>query len=541
GSEDRPLPPTESSQQREDLPKPSIRADPGPIVTRGSPVTIWCQGSPKPAVYALYKERGAEPWLTSTPQDPRNKTGFLIEPTHSYHAGIYQCAYYSTGAMWSERSDPLTLVVTGLYRAPSFSVRPSPVVATGGNVSLSCSSQSTSGTFHLLKEGGADPPRHMESEPRVSARGSWALFAVGPVSASHGGTYRCYGSSRSYPYVWSEPSDPLHIEVTGVHREPSLLAQPGSLVLPGDSLTLQCRSDGGFDRFALTKVQRLTAPQRLDGQHSPSFPLGPVTREHGGQYRCYSGHNLSHVWSAPSAPLDILVAGLYPKPSLSAQPGPSVPWGADVTLQCASETRFDTFHLHREGSLDPPQHLRLQGRFARSQANFTISAVTSGHGGTYRCYGSHSTSPYLLSHPSDPLELRVSGLSWNLPVLIGVSVALILLLSLLLSLLFLALRHRRQGQRRTSDAAMKDPEPGESVELDPQNRQDADPQGGMDAQGNHSGSRLRQGAAASDTPQEVTYAQLNLLALRRETSAPPSSPSEEPPDELSVYAALATH
>ncbi|XP_016077535.1 PREDICTED: uncharacterized protein LOC107544232 [Miniopterus natalensis] len=393
----------------EDLPKPSIQADPGPIVTKGSPVTIWCQGSPQPAVYALYKERGTEPWLTSTPQDPRNKTGFLIERTHSYHAGIYQCAYCSTGTMWSERSDPLTLVVTGVYGAPSFSARPSPVVASGGNVSLSCSSQSTSGTFHLLKEGGADPPRHMESEPRVSAGGWWALFAVGPVSASHGGTYRCYGSSRSYPYVWSEPSDPLHIEVTGVHREPSLLAQPGSLVLPGDSLTLQCRSDGGFDRFALTKVQRLTAPQRLDGQHSPSFPLGPVTREHGGQYRCYSGHNLSHVWSAPSAPLDILVAGLYPKPSLSAQPGPSVPWGADVTLQCASETRFDTFHLHREGSLDPPQHLRLQGRFARSQANFTISAVTSGHGGTYRCYGSHSTSPYLLSHPSDPLELRVSA------------------------------------------------------------------------------------------------------------------------------------
>lgn len=101
------------------------------------------------------------------------------------------------------------------------------------------------------------------------------------------------------------------------------MAQPGSLVLPGDSLTLQCRSDGGFDRFALTKVQRLTAPQRLDGQHSPSFPLGPVTREHGGQYRCYSGHNLSHVWSAPSAPLDILVAGEEPSPApvLTVCPG----------------------------------------------------------------------------------------------------------------------------------------------------------------------------------------------------------------------------
>lgn len=47
--------------------------------------------------------------------------------------------------------------------------------------------------------------------------------------------------------------------------------------------------------------------------------------------------------------------------------------------------------------------------------------------------------------------------------------------------------------------------------------------------------------AASDTSQDVTYAQLSLLPLRRETRAPPSSPSEESSDEPSVYTALATH
>lgn len=48
-------------------------------------------------------------------------------------------------------------------------------------------------------------------------------------------------------------------------------------------------------------------------------------------------------------------------------------------------------------------------------------------------------------------------------------------------------------------------------------------------------------AAASEDPQDVTYAQLNHLTLRQDTSAPLSSPSEEPPDEPSVYAALAIH
>ena len=100
---------------------------------------------------------------------------------------------------------------------------------------------------------------------------------------------------------------------------------------------------------------------------------------------------------------------MYRKPSLSAQQGTSVPWGANVTLQCGSEVRADTFHLHREGSQDPPQQLRLQDTAAPYQANFTISSVTWGHNGTYRCYSSHSSSPFLLSQPSDPLELLVSG------------------------------------------------------------------------------------------------------------------------------------
>ena len=100
-----------------------------------------------------------------------------------------------------------------------------------------------------------------------------------------------------------------------MYREPFLSAQPGPLVLPGDSLTLQCRSELGFDRFALTKDKRPTPSQSLHGQHSPDFPLGPVSLTHGGRYRCYSGHNLSYAWSAPSAPLDLLIAGEEPCPA----------------------------------------------------------------------------------------------------------------------------------------------------------------------------------------------------------------------------------
>ena len=101
-------------------------------------------------------------------------------------------------------------------------------------------------------------------------------------------------------------------------------------------------------------------------------------------------------------------AGLYRKPSLSAQPGPSVSWGENVTLQCRSEIWLDTFYLSKEGSPAPPQHIHLQDTTAPSQVNFNMSPVTSDHEGTYRCYASSSTSPYLLSHPGAP-GLQVRG------------------------------------------------------------------------------------------------------------------------------------
>ncbi|XP_032983390.1 leukocyte immunoglobulin-like receptor subfamily B member 3 isoform X4 [Rhinolophus ferrumequinum] len=533
------------------LPKPSIWADPGPVVPKGSRVIIWCQGSLQAEVYRLYKEPGSQVLDTETPQDSSNKTSFLIESMSSTTAGRYQCAYYTRRNSLSERSDPLSLVVTGMYDAPSLSAQPSPVVASGEKVSLSCSSQSTRGAFHLLKDRGADQPIYMDSRINYGRRPAQAqaLFPVGPVNTSHGGTYRCYGSSSSYPNVWSHPSKPLPLKVTGVYRKPTLSAQPGPFVLPGDNLTLQCHSEAGFDRFALTKDVGLTPTQGLDGQPSPDFPLGRVTRAHGGRYRCYTGHNLSYAWSAPSAPLDILITGLYEKPSLSAQPGPSVSRGENVTLQCRSETSFDNFHLHKVGSPAPPRHLRLGDTAAPSQANFRISPVTSAHGGTYRCYGSRGTSPYLLSHASDPLQLVVSGGSEEGPpttmergllnVLIGVSVAFVLLLSLLL---FLFLRHRCQDKNRTSVAAASEPEDRDlqkssspAADVQEENLyavvKDTQPE---DRQ-------LDSEAAASEDPQDVTYAHLNHLTLRRETSAPPSSPSEEPPDEPSVYAALAIH
>ncbi|XP_057389725.1 leukocyte immunoglobulin-like receptor subfamily B member 3 [Balaenoptera acutorostrata] len=385
---------------------PSIWADLGPMVTKGSPVTIWCPGSLRADVYRLYRERPSGLWEAEAPRDSSNKASFPFESLSSSPARQYQCASRSRKDRGAQSPPP--------------SAQPRPVVASRGSVSLARSSQSAAGTLHLLKEGG-----------------------------------------------------------------------------------------------------------------------------------------------------------MYRKPSLSAQLGASGPCTENVTLQCGSEDTAPRF-----------------------QNSFTLSPVTSAHSGTYTCYSSLSTSPSLMSQPSDPLELLISGgsedqllphtesgvqtgLKWYLNVLIGVSVAFVLLL---LVLLFLLVRHRGQGRRGKSEKGSgvawrpipnflqrlqhqcSRTEAGRRGKTSPKDAHPARParssrtaphtplsspssSPAVDFQEEslyavvedtqpEDGRQLDSQAAASEAPQDVTYAQLNHSTLRRET-APPAPQSGEPPAEPSVYAALA--
>ncbi|XP_034802287.2 leukocyte immunoglobulin-like receptor subfamily B member 1 isoform X5 [Pan paniscus] len=624
------------------LPKPTLWAEPGSVITQGSPVTLRCQGSLETQEYHLYREKKTALWITRIPQELVKKGQFPIPPITWEDAGRYRCYYGSHTAGRSENSDPLELVVTGAYSKPTLSALPSPVVTSGGNVTLQCVSQVEFDGFILCKEGEDEHPQCL-NHARGSSR---AIFSVGPVSPSRRWSYRCYAYDSSSPYVWSSPSDLLELLVLGVSKKPSLSVQPGPVVAPGEKLTLQCGSDAGYDRFVLYKdgerdFLQLAGAQPQAGLSQAIFTLGPVRPSHGGQYRCYGAHNLSSEWSAPSDPLDILITGQIPdRPSLSVQPGPTVASGENVTLLCQSWQQFHTFLLTKAGAADAPLHLRSTQKSPQYQAEFPMSPVTSAHAGTYRCYGSLNSDPYLLTHPSEPLELVVSGpsggpsspttgptytsgpedqphtptgsdpqsgLGRHLGVVIGFLVAVVLLLLLLLLLLFLVLRHRRQGKRWTSNqrkadfqhpagavgpeptdrglqrrsspaadaqeenlyAAVKDTQPEDGVELDTrQSPHDEDPQAVTYAKVKHSRPRREMASppsplseefldtkdrqaeedrqmdtepAASEAPQDVTYAQLNSLTLRWEAIEPPPSQEGPSPAVPSIYATLAIH
>ncbi|XP_028695134.2 leukocyte immunoglobulin-like receptor subfamily A member 3 isoform X3 [Macaca mulatta] len=437
------------------LPKPTLWAEPDHVITQGSPVTLRCQGNLEALGYHLYRERKSASWITSIRPELVRKGQFPIPSITWEDAGRYRCQYYSH-SWWSEPSDPLELVVTGAYREPTLSALPSPVVASGGNVTLQCDSQVPFGGFILCKEGEDEHPQCLNSQPRTRGA-SRAVFSVVPVSPSRRWSYRCYGYDSSFPYVWSLPSDLLELLVPGVSKKPSLSVQPGPVVAPGEKLTLQCGSDVGYDRFVLYKEGErdfLQRPGRQPqaGLSQANFPLGPVRVSHGGQYRCSGAHNLSSEWSAPSDPLDILIAGQnQARPSLAVHPGPTVASGENVTLLCQSQGWMDTFLLTKEGAADAPLSLKSKYRSHMYQAEFPMSPVTSAHAGTYRCYASFSSNPYLLTHPSEPLELEVSGQhpqDYTVENLIRMGVAGLVLV--VLGILLFEAQHR---QRSPQDAA----------------------------------------------------------------------------------------
>ncbi|XP_063513518.1 putative killer cell immunoglobulin-like receptor like protein KIR3DP1 [Pongo pygmaeus] len=406
---------------------------------------------------------------------------------------------------------------------PLLSAWPSLVVPPG-HVILQCHSYLRFNNFSLYREDGVPVPE-------LYNRIFWNSLFMGPVTSAQAGTYRCRGSHPHSPSGWSASSNPcvmtVSISFEGVHRKPSLLALPGPLVKSEETVILQCWSDVKFEHFLLHREEKVEDTLRLtgelhDGFSKASFSIGPMTPALAGTYRCYGSVTHSpYQLSAPSDPLDIVITGLYEKPSLSAQPGPTVRAGENVTLSCSSWSSFDMYHLSREGEahqLRLPAVPSINGTF---QADFPLGPAT--HRGTYRCFGSFRGSPYEWSDPSDPLLVSVTGnpsSSWPSPTepsfktgiarhlhaVIRYSVAIILFTTLLFFLL-------RRWCSKKKNAAVMDQEPAGDRTV---NTEDSDEQ----------------------DPQEVTYAQLDQCIFTQRKITGPSQRTKRPPTDTSVYIEL---
>uniref|UniRef100_A0A8C9DBT2 Immunoglobulin-like beta-sandwich domain-containing protein n=1 Tax=Panthera leo TaxID=9689 RepID=A0A8C9DBT2_PANLE len=203
----------------------------------------------------------------------------LLSRWTTYHESFFPEFFIQR--IWTQVGGPPVL-------CSSLSAWPSPVVPQGQCVTLQCHSHCRFGMFRLYKVTGALIPELHSIILQDS-------FLAGPVTPAHAGTYRCCGSYLGSSSVWSPPSDPLLIVVTGVYRKPSLSAQPGPLV----------KSEGNMTFFVLHSEELSKAPWHLPGQphregSHANFIMGPVTAAHAGTYRCFGFLNHSfYEWSTP--------------------------------------------------------------------------------------------------------------------------------------------------------------------------------------------------------------------------------------------------
>ncbi|KAM9036383.1 immunoglobulin superfamily member 1 isoform X2 [Sarcophilus harrisii] len=400
----------EVEAQLDTISRPTLWAEPSPVVPKGADVTLRCQSQRGRNRFQLWKDEEL--------QEERNaswhQAEFVLREVDDWRdARSYRCRS-GQGPLWSELSDPLALVVmTGDFPTPSISVSPKPSVSPWTTVIIQCqmSSQQSSldYNFALLEA------KSLQVLQIQNLLKSQPYFSLPFVKAKDTGSYSCIYYRKTPPYKGSHPSQTLELTVSGHLPRPTLWAQPGLVVVPGTNITLWCsRPPLASSEEVTYTLWKTETWQPLQYQNSADlwtgFSLPSVRPEDAGSYKCtYKDRKASGVPSEFSEGLELVVTGSLPKPSLSALPGQVVEPGKHVTLQCRqppwSALWRATFTLLKVGS---PQPLQSQSP-AGTSAVFPLLSVRAQDAGNYTCV--YKTTFPQMSEPSDVLEIWVTDAS----------------------------------------------------------------------------------------------------------------------------------
>ncbi|XP_023602867.1 immunoglobulin superfamily member 1-like [Myotis lucifugus] len=320
-------------------PKPSLRAEPGPVVPWKRPVTFVCRGPAEAKVCLLEKDgRRVHHYQDSVPLNGSQGTEarFLFAVVSEDTAGSYRC-FCLTQSGLSERSEPLQLQVTeedstlssGPLPKPSLRAEPGPVVPRGRPVTFVCQGPAEAKACHLMKDGRR-VHHYQDSVPQDGSQGTETRFLIPVVSEETAGRYRCFCLTQ---FSSSELSEPLQLQMTeedsstlpsGPLPKPSLRADPGSVIPRGRPVSFVCRGPVGAKSFRLEKDGRTVSPDQKgvsqDGSQGTEarFHFPSVSEDITGRYSCLYQH-VFDIWSGLSESLELQVTEEDSTP-------PSGPW-----------------------------------------------------------------------------------------------------------------------------------------------------------------------------------------------------------------------
>ncbi|XP_044524495.1 immunoglobulin superfamily member 1-like [Gracilinanus agilis] len=287
------------------VPRPTFWAVPSPVVAQGADVTLLCQGQ-------LGSER-FQLWKDGELREERNVSQHLAQFMFRNvdvlrDARSYSCRY-GQGALWSEFSDPLALVVTGQLPKPTLWAQPGLVVAAGTKITFWCSRPKLSSlekvTFTLWRNRTQKPLQQQTSAD------PWTSFLFPSVRPQDTGSYSCTYKETVRSARDSEPSDVLELLVSDALPKPSLSARPGPEVVSGANVTLLCQGATWKTRYVLHKERGEEILPSLDiTQEGAQFFLTHVTPKHSGNYSCsYKLSINDSLWTKSSDPLELIVRG----------------------------------------------------------------------------------------------------------------------------------------------------------------------------------------------------------------------------------------
>uniref|UniRef100_A0A8C6AL13 Fc alpha receptor n=1 Tax=Monodon monoceros TaxID=40151 RepID=A0A8C6AL13_MONMO len=186
---------------------------------------------------------------------------------------------------------------------------------------------------------------------------------------------------------------------------PTISATPGSVIPWNESVKILC---GGTPESYLYQLEILgnstykVVEKKLGFQKTAEFVIKHMDTNTAGRYQCR--YRKQYSWSVHSEALELVVTGLYDKPSLSTNGYLVVMPGENVSLRCSSaHISFNRFSLSKERRAVLSQH-QNGGRWG----DFILGPVNLSFSGIYTCYSWYSGSPYVWSAPSDALQLVVT-------------------------------------------------------------------------------------------------------------------------------------
>uniref|UniRef100_A0A8C8YBQ4 Immunoglobulin alpha Fc receptor n=1 Tax=Panthera leo TaxID=9689 RepID=A0A8C8YBQ4_PANLE len=196
------------------------------------------------------------------------------------------------------------------------------------------------------------------------------------------------------------PRDTIHL-CLGCFPIPIISATPGSVIPWNESVKILCWGTPESYLYQLEILRNSTfevVEKKLGFQEKAEFLISHMNTNTAGRYQCQ--YRKEYKLSEHNKTLELVVTGLYDKPSLSAVQGMVVMLGENISLQCSStDIPFDRFLLTKEGGATLSQHQNgvHQGNFILGPVNHNFSGNRYNeprlHNGEFDPYGHGRTGP----------------------------------------------------------------------------------------------------------------------------------------------------